>query len=218
MDNSSMSPTNPAPPTSGTHAERLPRSFYERPAATVARELLGCVLAHRDAEGVVRRARIVETEAYIGPEDLACHASKGRTRRTEIMFGEGGHAYIYLIYGMHHLFNVVTGAVDEPAAVLVRACVAIENCEGPLSGPGLVCRSLGIDMSHYGDDLLGDRLWIEARHGKAPKVVSGPRIGVDYAGDWAAKPLRYAVDQEREVSRPRPFVLARKGKGEGRAK
>lgn len=188
---------------------RLPREFYERHAEVVARQLLGCVLGHRDDDGVLRRARIVETEAYVGPHDLACHASKGRTRRTEVMFGVAGHAYVYLIYGLHHMFNVVTGTEGHPEAVLVRACSPIENCDGHLSGPGASCKALGIDLRLYGEDLLGERLWIEPRVGRAPTIVTGPRIGVDYAGEWAARPLRYAIDQAPEVSRPRPFSLRR---------
>lgn len=208
---------HPAPESSAAAERRLTRAFYARKAEVVARQLLGCVLGHRDDDGVVRRARIVETEAYVGPHDLACHASRGRTRRTEVMYGEGGYAYVYLIYGLHHMFNVVTGSEGHPEAVLVRACAPLENCDGHLSGPGSVCRALGIDLRGYGEDLLGERLWLEPRLGPAPKVVTGPRIGVDYAGEWASRPLRYAIDQAPEVSRPRPFVLKRHGgRGERR--
>lgn len=187
---------------------RLPEAFYARPAEVVARALLGCTLVHADAAAELqRRARIVETEAYVGPHDLACHASKGRTRRTEVMFGPPGRAYVYLIYGLHHLFNVVTGPDGYPAAVLVRAAVPLAHCDGHLSGPGALCRALHVDLAHYDADLRGDRLWIEPRRGAAPRVVAGPRVNVDYAGAWAARPLRYAVRDEPAVSRPRPFDL-----------
>lgn len=197
---------------------RLGQAFFERGAAAVARDLLGCTLVHVDVDtGEARRARIVETEAYVGPHDLACHAAKGRTRRTEVMFGPGGRAYVYLIYGMYHCFNVVTGREGVPAAVLVRACVPLEGCLGHLSGPGAVCRALGIDLRRYGADLRGDALFLEPRTGPRPRVVRGPRINVDYAGSWAARPLRYAVDQEPAVSRPRPFRLPRGPLGGRRA-
>lgn len=176
----------------------------------MARELLGCTVAHADPDtGLERRARIVETEAYVGPEDLACHASKGLTPRTRVMFGPPGRAYVYLIYGIHKLFNVVTGPPGWPAAVLVRAAVPLSHCDGHLSGPGAFCRALHIELALYGVDLTGDRLWIEPRSGAAPKVAVGPRVNVDYAGPWAARLLRFAVRDEPAVSRPRPFDLSR---------
>jgi DNA-3-methyladenine glycosylase len=187
---------------------RLPRAFYDRPTTRVARDLLGCVLVlRRPGDGLERRARIVETEAYVGERDLACHASKGRTPRTEAMFGPPGRAYVYLIYGLHWCFNVVTREAGRAEAVLVRAAVPLARCEGHASGPGALCRALGIDGGDYGRDLCGDVLWVEAREGPRPRVVTGPRVNVDYAGAWARKPWRYAVDQERAVSRPRPFRL-----------
>jgi DNA-3-methyladenine glycosylase len=156
----------------------------------------------------VRRARIVETEAYVGPQDLACHASKGRTKRTEVMFGPPGHAYLYFIYGVHWCFNVVTGPAGHAAAVLVRAAVPLQHCDGHLSGPGAFCRALHLDGRRYGADLCGPELFIGPRVGR-PRLVVSPRVNVDYAGPWARRPLRFAVDQEPAVSRPRPFRLAR---------
>lgn len=186
----------------------LPRAFYDRPAAVVARALVGCVVSHRDPDdGTLRRARLVETEAYVGPQDLACHASKGRTRRTDVMFGPPGHAYLFLIYGMHWCFNVVTGPDAFPAAVLVRAAVALEGCDGHLSGPGAFCRAMHLDGRRYKADVCAGDLTISARLGARPRLVVSPRVNVDYAGAWAAKPLRFSVDQEPAVSRPRPFRI-----------
>src|SRR6185437_9358325 len=117
------------------------RLFYDRDAETVARALLGKLLAHR-VDGTLRVGRIVESEAYLGPHDLAAHSARGRTARTEVMFGPPGHAYVYLIYGMHHCLNVVTEAEGHAAAVLIRALEPVQNIEGRTSGPGLLCRAL----------------------------------------------------------------------------
>lgn len=193
---------------------KLPREFYARPTVTVARGLLGCTVVHVDPDdGRERRARIVETEAYVGERDLACHAARGRTARTEVMFGPPGHAYVYLIYGMHWCFNVVTQPAGRAEAVLVRAAVAVERCDGHLSGPGAFCRAMHLDKRRYGADLCGDAVWVEPREGPRPRVVVGERVNVAYAGAWARKPWRFAVDQEPAVSRPRPFRLAAPGRG-----
>ena len=135
-------------------------------------------------------ARIVEVEAYTGPEDLACHASRGRTARTEVMFGPPGHAYVYLVYGMHCCFNVVTDPEGHAAAVLVRAVEPLAGIDGNTRGPGRLCKALGIDRSQNGVDLCGDEIFVE--RGTAPaRVVSTARIGVDYAGRWARRRLRF---------------------------
>jgi len=167
----------------------LPRSFYERPALMVARELLGKVLVHGD-----QRVRIVE--AYIGPEDLACHAARGRrTARNEVMYGEAGHAYVYLIYGMYHCLNVVTETVGFPAAVLIRAG------DPGAKGPGVLCRELGLTREHNGLDLACSELLIlEGCASEA--VVETTRIGIDYAGEWAGKPYRFYLEGNPCVSRP----------------
>src|SRR5437773_5749137 len=122
----------------------LPRSTYDRETETVARELLGTRIVHRVA-GVLRVGRIVETEAYLGPHDLAAHSARGRTRRTEVMFGPPGHAYVYLIYGMHHCLNVVVEAQDRAAAVLLRALEPLTGIGTRTEGPGLLCRAMHID-------------------------------------------------------------------------
>ena len=179
---------------------RLPREFFLRPAQTVARALLGCRLVH--VEGSQRREGIiVETEAYVGEHDLACHASKGRTARTEVMFGLGGHAYVYLIYGMYDCFNVVTGPEGQAAAVLVRAVEPVCHCQGLTDGPGKLCRAMGITRALNGADLLGQELFLVAgKRVPRDQVQQGPRIGVGYAGPWATKPLRYWVRDSLWVS------------------
>lgn len=194
--------------------QRLPRDFYDRPTLRVARDLLGCTIVHVDPDdGTERRARIVETEAYIGGKDLACHASKGLTPRTRVMFGPPGHAYLYLIYGMYWCFNVVTEREGQASAVLVRAAIPLVGCEGHLSGPGALCRGMHLDGRRYGEDLCHDRLFIEEREGRKPRTVSAPRVNVDYAGPvWSEKPWRFAIDGEPAVSRPRPFVLPRRSR------
>jgi len=185
--------------------EKLEPRFFTRPTLVVARALLGCTLCHRDGD-VVRRARVVETEAYLGGRDRASHSHRGKTRRTAVMFGPPGHAYLFFIYGNHWCFNVVTEREGRGAAVLVRAGVAVENCDGHLSGPGVFCRALHLSGRHYGLDLCGDTLFFEARENR-PRIVAGRRVNVDYAGAWAEKPWRFAIDGEPAVSRPRPFRL-----------
>ena len=182
---------------------RLPREFYSRSALVVARELLGKTLVLAE-DGVRRAGRIVETEAYIGEHDLACHAAKGRTLRTDVMFGPPGHAYVYFIYGMYHCFNVVTRPEGVAAAVLVRALEPLEGLppHTRLNGPGKLCRAMGITLAHNREDLLGDRLFVEDGAKVSPRrMARGPRIGVDYAGTWAEKPYRFWIRDNPHVSR-----------------
>jgi DNA-3-methyladenine glycosylase len=184
--------------------EKLPRAFYARDTRVVARALLGKVLVHRDA-GVLRAARIVETEAYHGPRDLASHARFGRTPRAGIMFGPPGFAYVYLIYGLSHCVNVVTGPEGFPAAVLVRAAEPITACLHATRGPGNLCRALGIRRElDNGRDLTGDELFVldDGGAGVRPRILAGPRVNVDHAGPWAARRWRYAVAGSAWVSRP----------------
>jgi DNA-3-methyladenine glycosylase len=179
----------------------LPRAFYNRPTETVARELLGKLLVHR-VEDALRIGRIVETEAYLGPHDLAAHSARGRTTRTEVMFGPPGYAYVYLIYGIHNCLNVVTGPEGQASAVLIRALEPIQNTEGSTKGPGLLCRAMGVDRSLYGHDLLSADFFIACPDREVPFAIAArPRIGVDYAGEWAAKPLRFLIEGNAFVSR-----------------
>ena len=183
------------------NAARLQHAFFDRDTETVARELLGCLLVHR-SDGVERIGRIVETEAYLGVEDLAAHSSKGITPRTRIMFGPAGFAYVYLIYGMHHCVNVVTGPAGEGSAVLLRALEPVRHLHGKTSGPGLLCKAMGIDRQLNGHDFCSDDLHMLARPtGFAVPVVQRPRVGVDYAGEWAARPLRFYLEGNSHVSR-----------------
>ncbi|GMV43675.1 MAG: putative 3-methyladenine DNA glycosylase [Myxococcales bacterium] len=176
------------------------RAFYEQDPLVVARELLGMVLVHR-VDGAERAGRIVETEAYRGEEDLACHASAGRTRRNAPMYGPAGHAYVYFIYGMHEMFNVVTWPEGMPSAVLVRALEPVAGVSGT-HGPGRLTRAMGIDRSCNGEDLRGDRLFILVGQRVGDDAVEQtPRIGVDYAGEWAALPWRFCVRGSAHVSR-----------------
>lgn len=164
--------------------KRIERDFFCRDVLEVAPDLLGKEIVLRDLSRC-EKIIITEVEAYRGEEDLACHASKGRTPRTEIMYHAGGHLYIYLIYGMYWMLNIVAGKTDEPQAVLIRG---IKNC----SGPGRLTRLLGIDKSYYGEDLIAsDRIWINDTGLNIPFETT-PRIGIDYAGEiWKNKKWRF---------------------------
>ena len=140
---------------------KLARSFYDRDTVVVARELLGKHLVHQ-LRGVERVGKIVEVEAYLGPHDLAAHSAKGLTKRTQVMFGPPGHAYVYLIYGMYHCMNVVTEREGHASAVLLRAIEPVKNVEGRTQGPGLLCRAMEINLRQNAHDLLGDVLFIAA--------------------------------------------------------
>ncbi|HET6380925.1 MAG TPA: DNA-3-methyladenine glycosylase [candidate division Zixibacteria bacterium] len=189
----------------------LDRSWFDRPSVEVAPDLLGCVLVHDSAEGRVA-GRIVEVEAYQGPEDRAAHSSRGRTARNAVMFGPPGHLYVYLIYGLHHCANVVCGPGTKPEAVLLRAAAITEGLElarrrrGPVpdvrlaAGPGNLGTAFGLDRSLNGVDLLAGPVRILPGLRPASVTVT-PRIGVDYAGEWAARPLRFLVTDDPHRSR-----------------
>ena len=183
----------------GPSGDPLPHSFYERPARVVARALLGKLLVHSSRSG-----RIVETEAYVGEHDLACHASRGRTPRTSILWGPPGRAYVYFVYGMHWCFNAVTGREGRPAAVLVRGLEPVDGFDRPvrLNGPARLCRAMHITGAENGADLVTSELRILDAPAVRPREVErGPRIGVDYAGQWAGAPLRFWVRGSPGVSR-----------------
>ena len=211
-------PSEHSPPTPDQPAP-LERAALTADVTTVAQRLLGTLLVRDD--GATRRiARIVETEAYAGSHDRASHARAGMTPRTRVMFGPPGHAYVYLVYGLHHCLNVVCGQEGEAAAVLIRAVEPLAGVEAMrtargrpgdpearlAAGPARTCQALDIDRRLDGLDLLDEhRLWLAERPGdRAPQaIVSGPRIGVEYAGrEWAAKPWRFGVADSAALSKP----------------
>jgi len=170
----------------------LTQDYFDRPTLVVARSLVGKYLVRENGARTIA-GRIIEVEAYIGTEDKACHASKGRTARTDVMFGPAGISYVYLIYGMYHMLNVVTERLEFPAAVLIRA---IQVGGTLIDGPGKLCRELKIDRSLHRLDLTsGQQLWFEDRGEKVSRAQVGtfPRVGVDYAGSWAKKPWRFRL-------------------------
>ena len=182
--------------------EPLPRDFYLRPTTDVARDLLGRYLVFEPDGMPPRIARLVETEAYLGEEDLACHASHGRTKRTAPMYEEAGHAYIYFVYGMYWCLNVVTEAAGRPFAVLLRAAEAVTDLP-PMNGPGKLCRALGLSGAWNRADLTSSRLCVARGEPiQDSRVSCSPRVGVGYAGLWAEKPLRFFDCESKAVSRP----------------
>ena len=194
---------------------KLDRSFYERPTLKVASDLIGKVLVRR-LKGRNLAGKIIETEAYIGPSDLACHASKGRTPRTSVMFGPPGVAYVYMIYGSYFCLNAVTEAEGYPAAVLIRAVEPLENVHvmrtlrynpdrdtNIASGPGKLCKAMSIDKSLNEVDLAGKILWIEDRKLEVGAIETSPRVGVDYAGEYKDKLWRFYERGNPHVSRVR---------------
>ena len=213
------------------HPRPLSAALLGGPADAVARALLGALLVREDGSAP-RVARIVETEAYAGPEDRASHARAGRTARTSVMFGPPGRAYVYLVYGMHHCLNVVCGPEGQAAAVLIRAAEPVVGVErmraarsergrdtGPdtrlCAGPARLCQALDIDRSLDGLDLLGegplrlvadeDGTADQMPAGRTPAaIVGGPRIGVAYAGTWAERPWRFGLAGHPSLSRPFP--------------
>lgn len=203
---------------------KLSKKFYNQPTLKVACHLLGKFLVRKIGKNTLS-GKIVETEAYVGPNDLASHASRGKTARTAPMFGPPGHAYVYLVYGLNYCFNVVTEKDNYPAAVLVRAIEPAEGIE-PMrrhrrslknkklnsqnsilksltNGPGKLCQALKIDKKLNNVDLTGDTLWLEDRHVKIKpqEIVAAKRIGVDYAGEYKNKPWRFYLRGSKFVSK-----------------
>jgi len=199
---------------------KLERGFYLRTdTARIARELLGKLLVVPAADGTRVSGMIVETEAYLGIGDRAAHSFGGRrTARNEVMYGLAGHAYVFFVYGMYNQFNVVCGPPEHPHAILIRAAEPVEGIEiirsrrGSMkdknltSGPGKLAIAFDIDRSLNGEDLLGNRVWIEEyRKVRKQGISAGPRVGIDYAGEDAALPLRFWIAENPFVSRrPKP--------------
>ncbi|MCJ8166874.1 DNA-3-methyladenine glycosylase [Pontibacter sp. E15-1] len=196
---------------------KLPKEFYTRPnVVALAQELIGKHL-YTAVDGILTGGMIVETEAYSGENDRACHAHLSRrTPRTEIMYHEGGVAYVYLVYGIYHLFNIITNTHGRADAVLVRAIAPEEGIEemqlrrnmatlkpNLTAGPGVMSNALGISKKLYGADLTGDTIWLEDRGMRftAAEIATGPRIGIDYAGEDASLPWRFWLKGNKWVSR-----------------
>lgn len=167
--------------------KKLPVSFYRRDVLVVAPDLLGKYLVRRYPTGEVIRYRITDVEAYRGEEDLACHASKGRTPRTETLYSDGGRVYVYLIYGLHWLLNIVTGKAGHPQGVMIRGVEGID-------GPGRVGKALALDKSLLGEPITGKNIWVEDS-GEKPAYRTAPRIGIDYAGEWKFIEWRFLIDE-----------------------
>ena len=176
---------------------KLDTRFFARAAQEVAADLVGKHLRHGALGG-----RIVEVEAYLGPEDLASHARFGPEGRARPMYGPPGLSYVYLIYGMHDCYNIVTAPDGVAAAVLIRALKPDPGL-GRCDGPGRLTRTLGIDRRHNGLDVTGELLWVEDRGEPAPRVQTTARIGVDYAGPWARRRLRYIDANSTQLSKGR---------------
>jgi len=192
-------------PFTRLRAARLLAEWFARDVETVAKELVGCVLVYKRRAGI-----IVETEAYLGPEDLASHARFGPTARTSVMFGRGGVSYVYLCYGIHEMFNIVTGEEGHGQAVLIRAIAPYLGLpEDPHvgRGPGKVTTALGIDRTLDRKDLAKGPLFV-ARGLEPTAIAAGPRVGVAYAKEWARKPLRFWWRDHASVSRPTGVVRA----------
>ena len=191
---------------------KLSRDFYARPVLVVARDCLGKILVHRTADGEAA-GRIVEAEAYRGPQDLAAHSARGLTKRTAAMFGPPGHAYVFQLYGMSWAMNLVVAADGEPHAVLIRALEPVRGLElmarrrgkppharELTNGPGKLAQALAITGADYGRDLCGDALFLEDADAPRGRIGRSPRINVDYAGRWAAKLWRFYERGNRYVS------------------
>ena len=195
-------------------ARKLTKSFFEQPTLKVAENLLDKFLVVQ-REGKRVAGKIVETEAYIGEDDLACHASKGRTNRSEILYRKAGTVYVYLVYGMYYCLNIVTERENFPSAVLIRAIEPIEGIDlmkkrrntnisrNLASGPGKLCMAFGINKKLNGENVFGKDIWIEDRgEDESPKnIISAPRVGVDYAKHCKNLPWRFYIKDNQFISR-----------------
>jgi DNA-3-methyladenine glycosylase len=181
--------------------KKFGRSYYQVPAEMLAERLIGTIMVRRIGDRQLS-ARIVETEAYVGPEDLACHTSRGRTKRTEVMFGPAGHAYVYFIYGMYDMLNIVAGKTGSGQAVLIRAAEPI-GWEADLSGPGKLAREMRITRAQNGLDLTtGKELFLRPDSITPAKIARSKRIGIDYAKHWQHALLRFTDPASKSLSRP----------------
>ena len=177
--------------------KRLGRIFFDQPTVKVARELLGkCLIVNQSKHFQV--GQIIETEAYVGEEDKACHAWRGCTETNKIMWGQSGRLYVYLIYGMYYCLNIVTEKKDFPAAVLIRGLEPIFGISGKVDGPGKLCRELGITTKDTGIDITeSNKIYIKDIGEKPKRVIAAKRVGVDYAGEWAGKKWRFLREKTK---------------------
>ncbi|MDF2588758.1 MAG: 3-methyladenine glycosylase [Anaerocolumna sp.] len=191
---------------------KLQRSFYQKNAIEVAKELLGKVIVHESSEGITK-GKIVEVEAYMGPMDAAAHSYKVKSTRTNVQYGEGGYAYVYLIYGMYYCMNIVANTPDVPEVVLLRALEPVEGIDlmkqrrktdkmsNLCSGPGKLCQALGIDKTNYGMDLCGDELYLEYPKEKEDiEIEASKRINIDYAGEAKDYLWRFTIKGNKFLS------------------
>jgi DNA-3-methyladenine glycosylase len=191
-------------------ASKVERSFFLRDARVVARALIGTYLVHAPGRGATRAVRIVETEAYCGPKDLACHARVGLTKRTKTLLGPPGHAYVFLIYGVYDCFNVTCGGEGRGHAVLVRGGEPVFGIEPGVrcDGPGRLGRAMAITRALDGADLTGGELFLCARR-RRPVIAVTARVGVAYAGEWADRPWRFLEAASPHASRPNKKLIGR---------
>jgi DNA-3-methyladenine glycosylase len=185
----------------GPRHKKFGRSFYKRPADTLAHDVLGTIMVRRVGETgeTLRRARIVEAEAYLGPKDLASHASKGLTNRTQVLYGPPGRAYVYFIYGLHYMFNIVTGQTGGGQAVLIRAAEPLDGWDADLTGPAKLALHFDITLADNGLDLIGDEIFLVQEAKYRPRIIRTKRIGVDYARHWKDRHLRF-IDESNPVA------------------
>lgn len=191
---------------------KIKRDFYTRETLDVAKELLGSIIVHKTPEGITK-GRIVEVEAYLGPKDAAAHSYKKNSSRTEIQYGEGGYAYIYLIYGMYYCMNIVTNKINISEAILIRALEPVEGIElmkqrrktdklyNLCSGPGKLCMAMGIDKNNYGMDLCGEQLYLESSKTNKDFIIeASKRINIDYSGEAKDYLWRYTIKDNKFLS------------------
>ena len=200
------------PSRASAPAPRLGPAFFAQSGLALARALPGVILVRR-VGGVRRRARIMEVEAYLGPTDLASHSSRGRTARTEVMFGPPGRAYVYFVYGLHWMFNVVAGAPGRAHAVLLRGAQPLDGWDADLAGPARLARGFGITGADNGRAVTGTDIWFTADPAYRPRIVRTKRIGVDYAKEWADEPLRFVDVRNPAAARLRGIAPPRRPGG-----
>jgi DNA-3-methyladenine glycosylase len=187
----------------GKPQQSLGSDFFKQDAKALAPALIGTIMVRRSGR-TLRRARIIETEAYLGPRDLASHSSKGRTARTEVMFGPAGHAYVYYVYGMHWMFNVVAGFTGEAHAVLIRGAEPLDDWQADLTGPAKLAKAFGITGADNCLDLTGNDIYFLADPSYRPRIIKSKRVGVDYAKHWKGRLLRF-IDAANPVAKKLKF-------------